>query len=88
VNELRKEKKTLSIKLKEIHTCIKDLKENEVFKENSSVQDIIPANISIIRKEASKHHSSHKLLPFQAYHHNKSFNKYSTHSKQAGKDYD
>lgn len=50
VNELRKEKKTLSIKLKEIQTCIKDLQETEIFKENNSVQDIIPVNISIIRK--------------------------------------
>ncbi len=27
-------------------------------------------------------------MPFQAYHHNKSFNKYSAHSKHAGKDFD
>lgn len=43
----------------------------------------MPANISIIRKETSKH-SSQKLLPFQLYHHNKSYNK----SKNLSKEFD
>lgn len=33
--------------------------------------DIVPANISIIRTKPSKHQSVHKLLPFQLYHSNK-----------------
>ena len=36
VNELRKEKKTLAIKVKELQSCIGDLREPEVSKENCS----------------------------------------------------
>ena len=45
----------------------------------------MPANISIIKRQASKHHSSHKLLPFQAYHNNKTLSK---HLKTTTKDLD
>lgn len=52
-------------------------------------EDIVPANISIIRSKPSKHlatvPSKEKLLPFQAYHKSKS--KPSLHSKQYAKSY-
>ena len=54
-------------------------------KENCSEGDIVPANISIIKKQTSKHCSSHKLLPFQIYHSNKALSKY---HKSIGKDLD
>ena len=47
----------------------------------------MPANISMIRKQTSKHSSSHKLLPFQVYHSNKGGSKH-YHTKSQLKDLD
>lgn len=57
VNELRKERKSLAIKIKELQSSIGELKEPETCKENCSDADIVPANISIIKRQVSKHNS-------------------------------
>ena len=44
----------------------------------------MPANISIIKRQGSKHSSSHKILPFQAYHKNKHISKH----RNTAKDFD
>ena len=45
----------------------------------SSLTDIVPVNISVIRSQNSKHQ---KPLPFQVYHHNKALsNRSSTYTK-------
>lgn len=43
-----------------------------------SLTDIVPANISVIRSQPSKHS---KPLPFQVYHQNKLTQRSSTYSK-------
>lgn len=48
------------------------------------MQEIVPTNISMIRRQASKHSLSQKALPFQLYHHSKSHNR--THLKGHSKD--
>ena len=49
--------------------------------------EIVPANISIIRSKPSKHLNTstnrEKLLPFQLYHNNKSLSKQSYHHSRA-----
>lgn len=82
---MRKEKKSLAIKIKEVQSTIGELREPDLVKENCSDGEIVPANISIIKRQASKHHSSQKLLPFQAYHSNKNLTK---HNKTNTKDLD
>ena len=85
VNELRKEKKTLGVKVKNLMASIRELKDNEGYKENnSSMQDIVPTNISMIRKQVSKYSMSQKSLPFHAYHHSK--NNTRSHLKACSKE--
>ena len=85
VNELRKEKKNLLSKIKELQLFIKDIKqyftENNVKENiNSSIAEIVPGNISAIRSSPSNYNSP-KLLPFQLYHQNKSTIRNSNHEK-------
>ena len=39
------------------------------------MQDIVPTNISMIGRNASKHSASQKVLPFQLYHSSKIHNR-------------
>jgi hypothetical protein len=95
VNELRKEKKKYTAKIKELKQYINDLNDWDSNKENPMNtkakltlshhdDEIVPANISIIRSRPSKHLNSvssrEKLLPFQLYHSNK-MSKHSYHSR-------
>ena len=43
------------------------------------MHDIVPTNISMIGRNASKHSMSHRVLPFQLYHSSKNHNR--THLK-------
>jgi hypothetical protein len=83
VNELRKEKKFLATRIKDLQASLRELQEQfherEKDKENEqSLTDIIPANISVIRSQPSRHS---KPLPFQVYHQNKLTQRSSTYSK-------
>ena len=86
VNELRKEKKNLSTKINDLLASIREIKSQLPDKENqkdvSSLTDIVPVNISVIRSHNSKHS---KPLPFQVYQQNKITNRNSSHSKLNGK---
>lgn len=98
VNELRKEKKKLGTKIKELKHYIYDLSDYDIQKENRPGKahhigddEIVPANISIIRSKPSKHISNigntnrDKMLPFQIYHQNKTnlSKQYSYHHSRA-----
>jgi regulator of replication initiation timing len=88
VNELRKEKKNLISKTKQLQLNIKDIRthftEKNVKENANSITEFVPGNISAIRSENSKHQSP-KLLPFQLYHQNKPSQRTSIHSKMQAK---
>ena len=82
VNELRKEKKLLTTRMNELQSYIGEVSLHFPDKENpkdiSSLTDIVPVNISVIRSQNSKHA---KPLPFQLYQQNKASHRGSTYSK-------
>ena len=86
VNELRKQKKVSTVKIRDLLASIKELRgqfqQKENIKDISSLTDIVPVNISVIRSQNSKHT---KPLPFQVYHQNKLFSHGSSHSKMNSK---